>query len=157
MQDINNESTIVIGIGNCGRSDDGLGWALAEHIEESGRFKGDVQLRYQLQVEDAELISHYDQVVFIDAFAAQVENGYRTEKVVASDDFSFSTHEVAPEAIMYLCQNLYKVKPRASILLIGGKSWDMKIGLSPYAKANLRKAIAYFNEVMTEKVYLVNK
>ncbi|NNK89200.1 MAG: hypothetical protein HKO89_01215, partial [Saprospiraceae bacterium] len=121
------------------------------------RFKGDVQLRYQLQVEDAELISHYDQVVFIDAFAAQVENGYRTEKVVASDDFSFSTHEVAPEAIMYLCQNLYKVKPRASILLIGGKSWDMKIGLSPYAKANLRKAIAYFNEVMTEKVYLVNK
>lgn len=157
MQNINNSSTIIIGIGNCGRSDDGLGWALAEHLEESGRFRGDVQLRYQLQVEDAELISNYDQVVFIDAYAAPIENGYRMEKVVASDDFSFSTHEVAPEAIMYLCENLYSKSPRASIMLIGGKTWDMKIGLSPYAMTNLEKAQSYFREIMKETESLINQ
>jgi Ni,Fe-hydrogenase maturation factor len=59
--------TLLIGIGNSGRADDGLGWAFLDEVEKTLPKNYDLEYRYQLQVEDAELISHYNTVFFIDA------------------------------------------------------------------------------------------
>ena len=58
---------LLIGIGNSGRSDDGLGWAFVETMAQNEAFTGDTLLRYQLQIEDAAQISEYKQVIFVDA------------------------------------------------------------------------------------------
>ena len=60
------DKTIVIGIGNNGRQDDGLGWMFLDFLDEQNA-NIDLEYRYQLQIEDADLISNYDTVIFVDA------------------------------------------------------------------------------------------
>ena len=73
---MSNEETkniLIIGIGNSGRSDDGLGWLMLDTIEN--KFSNvDVLYRYQLQIEDAEILSHYPTVIFVDACISELNN-----------------------------------------------------------------------------------
>ncbi len=65
-------NVLVIAIGNCGRNDDGLGWKFADYLRERGTGNMDIEYRYQLQVEDALLVSGYDLVFFVDASHANL-------------------------------------------------------------------------------------
>ena len=56
-----------------------------EAVEQTGIFKGDIIQRYQLQVEDAEMISRYEQVIFIDAFQNDLPDGLDLGPIVAKD------------------------------------------------------------------------
>jgi len=141
-------NSLIIGIGNSGRSDDGLGWAFTEYVGESGLYYGDIVLRYQLQIEDADLISHYDQVLFVDANAKPGNNGVCCELVDPLIEHSFSTHALEPGAIVGLCKELYHSTPEAFVLMIGGCDWELKIGLSETAKINLTQALQYFRNVI---------
>ena len=67
---------ILFGIGNCGRADDGLGWAFLDQIKEKLPDNYDIEYRYQLQVEDAELATNYDTVLFIDAHTEIFKEGF---------------------------------------------------------------------------------
>ena len=59
----NLDKIIIIGVGNSGRQDDGLGWAFLDEIKR--KFPGiKIEYKYQLQIEDADLISSYDTVFF---------------------------------------------------------------------------------------------
>ena len=59
---------LLIGFGNPGRKDDGLGPMLARILERDGIAGLDVDSDYQLTVEDAEAVARYDEVVFADSF-----------------------------------------------------------------------------------------
>ncbi len=146
MKDTSPKKRILIGIGNSGRSDDGLGWSFVEAIEQAGNYDGDIIQRYQLQVEDAELISHYDQVIFVDACHEQLPDGFEMRPCIAAKNFSFTTHSLAPETVLFLCKDLYNKKPHASLVLIEGESWELQIGLSSLASKNLEKALESFNQ-----------
>ena len=142
--DWNGPDTLLIGIGNSGRQDDGLGWAFLEAIERQSVFHGQIQFRYQLQVEDAEMISHARQVIFVDAFRGELEGGFKWVPCVPSLSFEFSTHMLAPESVLCLCQKLYDHSPRAKLLLIQGACWELEIGLTDVAKVNLEQALKFF-------------
>ena len=58
---------LLIGYGNPGRSDDGLGPALAAQIAALGLAGVTVDIDYQLTVDHAALIATQDVVVFADA------------------------------------------------------------------------------------------
>ena len=60
-------SALLVGIGNSGRQDDGLGWAFLDRIEQDALFDGRIEYRYQLQVEDAALVRDAARIVFVDA------------------------------------------------------------------------------------------
>jgi hydrogenase maturation protease len=124
------KSSLLVGIGNNGRGDDGLGWAFVEAIEKQGVFPGDTLLRYQLQVEDADLIAEYNQVIFVDAFKGKLNEGFSYKKCNPAKQFAFTTHRLAPETVVYLCQELYQKNPEAYLLLINGEKWELEIGLS---------------------------
>ena len=66
---------LIIGIGNSGRKDDGLGWLMLDFIKKKF-FNIDCLYRYQLQIEDAAILSHYPTVVFVDATRDNTENGF---------------------------------------------------------------------------------
>jgi hydrogenase maturation protease len=136
--------TLVIGIGNSGRQDDGLGWAFLDKIGPLLDNDFDLEYRYQLQIEDAELISHYNRVYFVDASKEQCPDGVLFEECEPKDSRGFSSHALHPETILYLSKNVYNKAPQSYILGISGVEFGLEIGLSPLAEDNLKKATDWF-------------
>ncbi|MCI5220757.1 MAG: hydrogenase maturation protease, partial [Candidatus Electrothrix sp. LOE2] len=66
-------SVLVYGFGNPGREDDGAGVALAEHIRAAALPGVTTDSNYQLNVEDALLLSEHDIVIFADATRSPVD------------------------------------------------------------------------------------
>jgi len=137
---------LLIGIGNSGRSDDGLGWAFVDRIKGEAGFKGEIEYRYQLQVEDAELISRAEHVIFVDSYRGELSDGFRFKPCSASPDSEFTSHVLPPGAILHLCRELYGESPRADLLLIQGSSWELHNGLSAEANNRLNRAVDYFRK-----------
>jgi hydrogenase maturation protease len=134
------DKILVLGIGNIGRQDDGLGWLFLDYLQKAKFGNMDLEYRYQLQIEDAELLSNYKTVIFVDATKENTNNGFYYRTCVPSDNHSFSTHELCPETVLFLAINLYQHRPKAFILGIQGYVWNLEIGLSQKAKINLYKA-----------------
>jgi hydrogenase maturation protease len=147
---INSSGTLLIAIGNSGRQDDGLGWAFAERLEESDRFKGTIEYRYQLQIEDADLISQFQQVIFVDATRTSEPEGFAFYPCEARGGYSFSTHALQPEQICFLSQELFPKQPQAWVLAISGNEWELQEGLTSFAGNNLKAAQAFFFKVLGE-------
>jgi hydrogenase maturation protease len=136
--------TLLFGIGNCGRSDDGLGWAFLDRLEQLTDFSGQIEYRYQLQVEDAAMVSQADRVIFVDSYQGNLPDGYQWMSCQPSKDFEFTSHVLAPSAVMYLCQDLFDRTPPADLLLIQGDCWDLQTTLSAAAECRLEKALESF-------------
>jgi len=139
------KNTIIFGIGNNGRQDDGLGWSFLDFLDGQ-QANIDLEYRYQLQIEDAELISSYQTVFFVDATKECTKNGFFLAPCHPSEEYSFSTHALKPETILYLSNKLYGHNPQASIFGIQGYDWELKIGLSERGIGNLNKAGKYFKD-----------
>jgi hydrogenase maturation protease len=139
--------TVLFGIGNCGRSDDGLGWAFLDRILEETGFPGQVEYRYQLQVEDAALARCAGRVLFVDSYHGALPGGFRWERCRPSGDFEFTSHVLPPQAVLFFCQDLYGATPRADLLTIQGTSWDLNNGLSPEAESHLNGAVRFFRNL----------
>jgi hydrogenase maturation protease len=147
---------LLIGIGNCGRGDDGLGWRFIEELEEFGGELPDCEFRYQLQIEDAELISHYDTVIFVDASHIKLTNGFEMNVCVPSDQAFFTTHAQLPEAVLNLTKHLYNKFPKAYTLAISGTEWELSTCLSSEAENNLKAALYQFKNEFLPAIGLRN-
>ena len=135
---------ILIGIGNSARRDDGLGWAFLDKVKEHPYFKGDIIYRYQLQVEDADLIKDYDTVLFVDAMKNDQDIAFEWKECNPTKDLGFSTHALDPESVVSLCKLLYNKSPKAFVFGIKGVRWELEEGLSAVGVKNLEKGIKYF-------------
>ena len=136
--------TLVFGIGNSGRSDDGLGWAFLDRLQKETALGGQLEYRYQLQVEDAALISGVDRVIFIDSYRGDLPNGFQWTPCEPMKEFAFTTHVLPPGAVLSLCRDLYGKSPRADTLMVQGACWDLQIGMSPEAERHLENALQFF-------------
>ncbi|MBT8053746.1 MAG: hydrogenase maturation protease [Xanthomonadales bacterium] len=137
---------ILIGIGNSGRNDDGLGWVFLDRIKQEAGFSADIEYRYQLQVEDAELISRAKHVIFVDSYHGVLPGGFKFEPCKVAPDSVFTSHVLPPGAILHLCRELYGKKPGADLMLIQGSSWELHSGLSPEAEIRLGRALEFFRK-----------
>ena len=146
----NSETNILlIGIGNCGRADDGLGWALLDKLENDLPQNWQVEYRYQLQIEDAELISKFDRVYFVDSDLQQHTDGYNFKKITAKAGTEYTSHQLDPEVVLHLCETIYDTYPKAFVLGIAGMDFSLKVGISKKAIGNLEKATTFFkNEIL---------
>ncbi len=145
--------TILLGIGNSGRQDDGLGWAFLDKISSKLPPNFDIEYRYQLQIEDAELISNYDQVFFVDAHKLILDNGVIIEKCFPKETHHFSSHALPPETILFLAKTVYGKNPESYIIGISGESFELKMGLTKKGKTNLKKALSLFlNKIIKSKL-----
>ena len=135
---------LLVGIGNCGRGDDGLGWKFAEMIKDAVNNLIDIEFRYQLQIEDAVLISLYDTVIFVDASHAELQGGFEIKPCIAAGHYFYSSHMQSPETILYLANVLYNKYPETYIIGIAGYVWELKTTLSKEAERNLTSAYNYY-------------
>ncbi|MBI9042496.1 hydrogenase maturation protease [Lutibacter sp.] len=138
------DKTLIIGIGNNTRQDDGLGWCFLDKLMEDGYNEDHLLYKYQLMVEDAELISEYDTVIFVDANKTTNNNGFAIEQIYPAEKVAFSTHSVPPNQILNLCETIYDKKPKAYVIKIDGYSWNFTISLTNKATENLNNSLSHF-------------
>jgi hydrogenase maturation protease len=146
LDDLDDDSCLIYGIGNAGRQDDGLGWAFVDWLQAEGRCSNaEVQRSYQLLLEDAELISNKERVLFIDATKDASVASFTLERAAPRMDFSFTSHAISVPAIMATCQQCFQRLPMVHVLAIRGFEFELELGLTPAAQQNLDCATAYLS------------
>ena len=84
-------------------------------------------------------------MLFVDAFRGELRSGFRWEQCEPAPAFEFTSHVLAPAAILYLSESLYGRIPPARMLLIGGSDWGLGVGLSRSASDHLENALAFYS------------
>lgn len=144
---------LICGIGNVGRQDDGLGWAVIDWIEDSGLATQAECLRlYQLQLQDAELLSRKRRVLFVDATQEEAVAGFDWRRPQPKQDYSFSSHAVSVPALMATCQTCFGMLPDTYLLAIRGYAWELQQGLSPLAQQNLSTTLRFLTTIQPHEV-----
>ncbi|WP_298964563.1 hydrogenase maturation protease [uncultured Roseibium sp.] len=135
---------ILIGYGNPGRGDDGLGPAFSQRLADRAHSELEIDTDYQLVAEHALTISSHDVVVFADAQMGG-ETAFSFQEIAAGAPEILGSHSLRPETVLALCETLYGARPRAYVLGISGQEFgEVKEGLSERAKKNLEDAEAFF-------------
>ncbi|HBA85977.1 MAG TPA: hydrogenase maturation protease [Verrucomicrobia bacterium] len=144
---------LVIGYGNPGRLDDGLGPAFAAAVEAL-RIPGvSVDSDYQLNVEDAADLAAYDVVVFADA-AVNGPEPFSFRAIHPSEDVSFTTHSIEPESVFGLARSLFGASTKAYALGIRGYAFnEFGEGLSEGAQRNLKAAMRFLEPVLRQRSF----
>lgn len=137
---------LLIGYGNPGRLDDGLGPLLADEIEKMNLPDVKVDSNYQLTVEDSAEVAKYEAVIFVDASVDCVEPFY-FEEISPVSEISFTTHSIAPAGVLGLANELFGSVAKGYILGIRGYEFN-EFGerLSDKAKSNLAEAVQYIKK-----------
>lgn len=143
-------STLVLGWGNPGRQDDGLGPALIAELASAAPPGVTLAADYQLQVEDAADVARHARVIFVDADrSAGVEPFWIRRLVPAPGSPGFTTHDLTPDQVLALSRNLFGRQPEAWLLGIRGHDFDeFGEGLSGPARANLACAAAFLRDLL---------
>jgi hydrogenase maturation protease len=139
---------LIYGIGNIGRQDDGLGWEFIDWLERSGVCASAEKVKfYQLNLEDADLISHKRKVLFIDASRDAALDHFRLYQAKPRMDFSFTSHAMSIETIMATCGQCFDRIPEVHVLAIRGYEWELQVGLTPQAQNNLELASTHLRSL----------
>jgi len=131
---------LVLGYGNPGRQDDGLGPAMVAAIAELGKPNVTAFDNYQLNIEDAMDVAQHDVVWFVDASKSGV-SPFVIRDVAPALTIDFTSHIVRPEAILAIAQQLYGAAPQAHMLAIRGYAFEFIEELTAGAVHNLRAAV----------------
>ncbi len=150
------EKILIYGYGNPGRRDDGLGahftelidkWASEEKISNIS-----TDCNYQLNIEDAEVISRYDTVVFVDASMVEDIEDFRLEAVKPDDArIEFTMHAVSVAYVVHLCNKLYNKFPGAYVLHIKACDFGFAEGITDGAKRNMNAALDYMKGFLKKR------
>lgn len=142
---------LVIGFGNPGRIDDGLGPAVIEALEKVAIEGVDLDADYQLIVEDAAEVAAHKVVIFADAAETGPEPFY-FRPVEPKRELGFSSHGCEPGQVMALAQELFQAKTKGYILGIRGYEFnEFREALSDKARANLAAATEFLVRVLRDR------
>lgn len=145
--------TLVIGLGNPLRGDDRFGWEVIDRLDLIDIPNLKTLCRHQLTPELAEDVSLSDPVIFVDASLESSPGEASITEVnplyISLDHFS--THDLSPQGILNLCQNLYQTNPTAYLVSIGAKTFEPGETLSPEVENNLDHIISQILQLIKKK------
>jgi len=145
------DEVLLIGYGNPGRADDGLGPALVERLRCDGCPGVILDSDNQLTVEHAYDLAPHQTVVFADA-AMRGQAPFTFRLLEAREPRSFTTHSLAPEAVLFLARTLFGAKTEAYLLGIRGYEFDLfRESLSAAAQRNLELASRFVLKFSTHR------
>jgi len=124
---------LIIGIGNPLRSDDGLGWAVAEQLPRAiGDIACDIHTVHQLTPELAQQVATANLVVLIDASREGEPGELRVRPLsLAAQPVVLSTHHTTPEELAAITVILYRQCPPIVIISLTGADFSIGERLSP--------------------------
>lgn len=139
---------LVVGYGNPLRSDDGLGWHVAERLR-SLLTAEDVEVRtcHQLTPDLAEPVSRAGMVFFVDAQHGGDPGEISCVPVPAHySDIAFS-HDLSPTALLGFAEKIYGTTPPAFLVSVSGESFELGEQLSSPVAGALPYLIALIGEL----------
>jgi hydrogenase maturation protease len=136
---------LVLGYGNPGRQDDGLGPAVATGIDRLGWPNLTAFDAYQLNIEDAVDEAAHHVVWFVDAAKAGPAP-YAVHEVSPVASIEFTSHLVRPETVLAIARQCYGRSPPAFMLAVRGYAFEFIEALTPDASDNLRDALAMLTD-----------
>jgi len=140
---------LIVGFGNPLRSDDGLGWHVAQEL--SRQFLGsDVQViaTQQLTPEIAEAASRAERMLFIDAARDGSPGSLICKEVAPAAQPSRHSHDLSPAIVLKLAKELYGRCPRAHLLTIAGESFETGESMSPPVAAAIPALMAQIKQLV---------
>lgn len=136
-------SILLIGYGNPGRQDDGLGPAFADAVATLRLPHVTVETAWQLDVEYAVRLREHAITIFADA-AQRDPAPFTFKPVRPAASVPFSTHHLPPNALVALARTLFPQRPRAYVLGIRGYQFGVfQEGLTAAAARNMQAALDY--------------
>jgi len=145
---------VLIGYGNPSRGDDALGPALlacaqvwlAEHPAVDVRLVED----FQLQVEHGLDVAESDLALFIDADVLGPAP-FSLRRVFAARDSTYSTHELSPEAVLHVAQQVTgRAAPPAWLFGVRGVKFVLGETLSAAAAGHLEAAWVELQQLLAD-------
>ncbi len=133
---------LVLGYGNPGRQDDGIGPAVAEAIEAFGMPNVTVEADYQLNIEDGATVREHDAVLFVDA-SVEGPEPFELAETQPSSTIAFTSHSVSPGSVLAICEEHFGPAPRAWTMAVRGYEFEMVEGLSAKAQQNVEQSVAF--------------
>ena len=135
---------LLIGYGNLGRGDDGLGPAFSDLIERRNLPFLDIDTDYQLTVDHALAVADAEMVIFAHALIG-AGGPFSFTRTEAGTNAELSSHSLTPVSVLSLAGMLYGKRPQAYVLGIAGYEFgEVKEGLSAKAQHNLELAETFF-------------
>ena len=143
---------LVLACGNALRGDDGVALHIASCVNGVCGPDTMVHTDQQWAPELAQPISQAEMVVFLDASARMPPGEIACSELgTGSTSASSFTHEISPQALLALAQNLYGSRPsRAYLLTVGGASFDLKEGLSEPVSHAIPQAIERIKTLLAD-------
>ena len=139
---------LIIGYGNPGRLDDGLGPAFVKAVKQYNIKGVNTDSDYQLTVEDAVDIAEHDIVIFADADVRGPEPFY-LKKIEPAAVVSLSSHSIKPNSLIGLVKESFYKEVEAYVLGIRGYEFnEFEEKLSGRAVKNLNKAIEFIKPLL---------
>ena len=123
--------TLVLGYGNRSRTDDGVGWFVLERLQELALPNVELLTSHQLDVDHAEVISGFDDVIFVDA--AVPESPQPITRTIVQPCFRSHAvaHYLTPSDLLELARTLFGRAPRGILFSIRGSDFNFGTTLSP--------------------------
>ncbi len=134
---------LIIGYGNPLRGDDGVGWRAAQSLERCG-LGNDVEVLtcHQLTPELAHKVSSSREVLFVDAEVGNEPGRISCYPVTPQTPPGSFSHQLSPDAVMGLAEELYGASPRGFIFKVCGEDFEIGEVLSKRVEAVLPTLVA---------------
>lgn len=148
--------TLIIGIGNADRQDDGVGWHILKNLaerlgktvpEDPGEIvevetdKADLIFILQIYPELAETISHYQRVCFVDAHTADIAEEISWTTLNPEYEKSPLTHHMSPRTVLSIGAAIYGQMPEAILVSVRGYHFQFERALSAETESLAKQAI----------------
>lgn len=141
---LDDPSSLIYGIGNSARQDDGLGWAFIDWLEAlAGPLRADLRRTFQLNLEDAYLIRGFARVLFVDATRDPTVSSFALSRPKPKLDLSFTSHALSVPSILATTKQCFGGVPTVHLLAIRGYQWELQVGLSEPAQRNLSDSLEF--------------
>lgn len=141
-------NVVVLAWGNEARGDDGIGPALAAHVQANWPAAALV-VDDQLQIEHALDLRDRSLALFIDAGHA-TPAPYRFHEISARSGLTHTSHALAPESVLDVARQIGVNAPPSFVLCIAGERWGLGEALSKAAEERLDLARALVDRLLRE-------
>lgn len=132
---------LVLGVGNPGRRDDGIGPALVDALEADAVPGLSLEAAWQLSLEHAATIVEHRTVMFVDAAAQGGEPFSLCPVGPGRGTAAFTTHVMDPQDVLAVCGLAFGRVPEAWLLAVRGYDFELGEGLSDVARGNFASAL----------------
>ena len=141
--------TLVLGYGNRSRTDDGVGWFVLEGLQKLGLPNVELHTSHQLEVDHAELISNFDEVIFVDAAVPQSPQPISLTVVQSCFRSHAVAHYLTPSDLLELAQTLFGRAPRGILFSIRGSDFSFGTALSPATERAARRVVREIGDLLS--------